>query len=126
MSDAPRITLNFFKLIVTDLPKMQAFYETAFGFKEVNRIKMEHLEEVMMTLPSGPMTLVLYKHLDGRDVTVGNGHGPVGLVTKAVDEYYDKALAAGGTEMDAPRDLGQMRVAFVRDPEGHEIELIKV
>jgi lactoylglutathione lyase len=122
---ALKFRLNFFKLIVRDLDAMQAFYTKTFGFEERSRIALPTLEEVMLALPGEQFTLVLYRHTDDRAVEIGSGHGPVGFLTRDVDAAYAHALANGASDMAAPRDLGSMRLAFVKDPEGHEIEMIQ-
>lgn len=120
-----KFRLNFFKLIVRDLDAMQKFYADTFGFEERSRIALPGLEEVMLSLPGEQFTLVLYRHTDGRAVEIGGGHGPVGFLTRDVDAAYAHALANGASEMAPPRELGSMRLAFVKDPEGHEIEMIQ-
>ncbi|MEO5938232.1 MAG: VOC family protein [Sphingomonas sp.] len=120
-----RFKLNFFKLIVRDLDAMQKFYADTFGFEERSRFTLPTLEEVMLALPGEQFTLVLYRHADGRDVEIGSGYGPVGFLTRDVDAAVAHALANGASVVAPPRDMGSMRLAFVKDPEGHEIEMIQ-
>jgi lactoylglutathione lyase len=122
---ALKFRLNFFKLIVRDLDEMQKFYADTFGFEERSRIALPGLEEVMLALPGEQFTLVLYRHTDGRELDIGSGYGPVGFLTRDVDAAVAHALASGASLVAAPRDLGSMRLAFVKDPEGHEIEMIQ-
>ena len=42
-----------------------------------------------------------------------------------VDTYYKKALETGGTHAQAPFDIGNQRVGFFRDPDGHIIGLVQ-
>ena len=118
------LKLNFFKLIVTDLPRMIEFYVAAFGFEIRNRVVMPGLEEVMLALPAEQFNLVLYHWTDGREIQVGNAHGPVGLITRDVDSAFAHAIAHGAIARRPPFDLPGTRIAFLADPEGHEIELI--
>jgi len=120
-----RFKLNFFKLVVRDADAMTSFYQKAFGFEVRNRIELPGIIEVMLALPGEQFNLVLYQNTDGRDVTIGNGHGPVGFLTRDVDAAYAHALAAGAQPDRPPFDLPSMRIAFVKDPEGHEIEMIQ-
>lgn len=117
--------LGFFKLVVRDLPAMVRFYTETFGFQERDRVALPGLEEVMLALPGDRFTLVLYHHTDGRAVTIGNGHGPVGFTTADLDGAMARAFAHGATPMSGPFDLRSLRLAFIHDPEGHEIELIQ-
>lgn len=122
---ALKFKLNFFKLIVRDLDAMQRFYADTFGFEERSRIALPGLEEVMLALPGEQFTLVLYRHTDGREIDIGSGYGPVGFLTRDVEAAVVHALANGATLVTAPREIGSMRLAFVKDPEGHEIEMIQ-
>lgn len=118
--------LTFFKLIVRDLDAMIGFYREAFGFEVQNRIKLPGLEEAMLVLPGQPFNLVLYHHSDGREIEIGTGHGPVGFITRDLDAALAHLLASGATHQQGPLDLPRMRLAFARDPEGHELELIQI
>ena len=122
---ALKFRFNFFKLIVRDMAVMQKFYADTFGFEERSRFELPSLEEVMLALPGEQFTLVLYRHTDGRAVEIGGGYGPVGFLTRDVDAAYAHALANGASAVSAPRDMSSMRLAFVKDPEGHEIEMIQ-
>lgn len=118
--------LSFFKLVVRDIEAMIDFYARVFGFEQRNRVVLPGLDEAVLALPGDQFNLVLYYSTDGRDVTIGTGHGPVGFVTADVDAAYAHALAHGAEELRPPFSIQNMRVAFLRDPEGHEIELIQI
>jgi len=118
--------LGFFKLIVKNQDLVENFYKEVFGFERVDHIDYLTFEERVLRLPDGSVSLVLYSHKDGRAIKVGNGHGPVGLVTKEVDELHAKALSNGAKEKMGPMQFGPARVSFLFDPEGHEVELINL
>lgn len=118
--------LGFFKLNVEDIDRVEAFFQSAFGFERVTLIELPTIEERILRLPDGKVSLVLYHHKDGRDLDVGTAHGPVGIVTRNVDKLHAAALAAGATERLAPIDLGPTRLSFLRTPEGHAVELINM
>lgn len=124
---APRLgmALSFLKLVVDDLEAMVAFYSEAFGFAVRDRIDMPEIEETMLVQPGQTFNLVLLRWKDGRALTIGNSHGPIGMTTRSVDQTFAHALASGAISERQPYDLGAMRIAFVLDPEGHEIELIE-
>lgn len=125
---APAVTLNFFKLVVKDMPTMLDFYERAFGFTVAGKIESPLMEEAILTLPGvdARFSLVLYHWKDSRAIIVGNGHGPVGLHTADVDAAFEHAVAQGATAAIKPLAFPGARIAFVLDPEGHEIELINM
>lgn len=115
----------FTKLIVGDLAAMTAFYTNAFGFVVRRRIEAPGLEEVLLGLDGDSFTLVLYRHTDGRALTRGTLHGPIGLATSDIDATWAAALAAGAMPVDPPRAIPGLRVAFADDPEGHPLEFIQ-
>lgn len=117
---------NFVKIIVQDLPAMEAFYTDGFGFTVQNRIDTPAFQEVMLAQSTGGFTLVLYRHGDGRTIDIGNGWGPLGFIVRDCDAEHSRALTAGATEVRAPVAFGAMKVSFIADPEGHEIELLQL
>lgn len=123
--EALRFRLGFFKLVVRDLPAMERFYCDSFGFAVTNRVVLPGLEESMLNLPGQPFTVVLFHHSDGREISVGNGHGPIGLTTADVDAAAARAIAHGARPLHGPHELPGARLTFLLDPEGHEIELIQ-
>jgi predicted lactoylglutathione lyase len=124
---AGALSLGFVKFNVADQPKMEAFYETAFGFT-VQKIAVDspQVKEIILTNPKGmDLALVFYK--DGRKIAIGSAEGPIGFYfkdAKAVDDAYASAMAAGATSKSKPGGANGLRVATVADPEGHDIELL--
>lgn len=125
----PTARLAFFKLNVANAAEARNFWEEAFGFTVTTTYDEESFLEYIMALPgqseSGP-SLMLVESRPPRDVTVGPGHGPVGLVCMDIMESYEHAIAAGGTRMMEPVDVGGVMVAMLKAPQGHEIELIQL
>ena len=80
----------------------------------------------MMTGPKGAMTIVLFHWKDGRAIDTGNGYGPVGMVSRDLDADLARALAAGAKQKGETVQFGPARIAFVRTPEGHEIEIMQM
>jgi len=117
--------LAFFKLIVSDLARMTAFYEAAFDFHQVNGFDTPDFEEAMFRQGDDPFLFMLLCYKDGRTLGDSAAHGPTGFVTDDLDGALAKAIAAGATLKLGPMDVGPTRVAFLDDPEGHEIEVIQ-
>lgn len=117
---------NFVKIVVQDLEAMEAFYTGGFGFAVQNRIDTPAFQEVMLAQSTGGFTLVLYRHGDGRTVKIGNGWGPLGFIVRDCDAEHARAVARGASEVRAPASFGPMKVSFINDPEGHEIELLQL
>ena len=124
----PSVRLSFFKLNVPSMDHALAFYAQAFGFAVTMTFDEPDFLEHILALPgqeAGPnLLLVAYK--DGRDVSVGPGHGPVGLVTDDIATLFDRAVAAGAKPVVPVFSLGAVQVAILHDPFGHELELLQM
>jgi predicted enzyme related to lactoylglutathione lyase len=123
---APRF--GFMKFVVRDLDAMRSFYERAFGLVVAQTIDLPDIMELVMRRPGEEtgFSLILYWNKDGRDVAIGTGHGPLGLFVRDVDAAYARAVSQGATAHREPWDTEAMRVGFVLDPEGRELELISM
>ena len=124
----PTARLAFFKLNVVDAEEARAFWEAAFGFTVTATYDEDSFVEHIMALPgqaeSGP-SLMLVQSRPARDVSVGPGHGPVGLVCVDIAASFAHALDTGATALMQPTDVGGVMVAMLKAPQGHEIELVQ-
>jgi predicted enzyme related to lactoylglutathione lyase len=125
---APSVRFGFMKFVVRDLEAMKSFYERAFGLVVAQTIDLPDIMELVMRRAGEEtgFSLILYWNKDGRDVAVGTGHGPLGLYVRDVDAAYAHAVSQGATPHREPWDTEAMRVGFVLDPEGRELELISM
>lgn len=124
---AGSVKLGFFKLNVPAMDEALAFWRGAFGFAITVTFDEADFLEHILALPgqeAGP-NLLLVQWKDGRDVTPSGGHGPVGLVCKDIAAAEEAAIAAGATALTGIFAVGQVRVAMLKSPQGHEIELIQ-
>src|ERR1700704_419864 len=122
----PSARFGFMKFVVRDLAAMRAFYERAFGLVVAQTIDLPDITELVMRRPGEETGFILYWNKDARDVAVGTGHGPLGLYVRDVDAAFAHAVKEGAAPHREPWDTEAMRVAFVLDPEGREIELISM
>jgi predicted enzyme related to lactoylglutathione lyase len=125
----PSIRLAFFKLNVPEMIPALAFWREAFGFEVAQTYDEAEFLEKIMHLPgqeNGPnLMLVAYK--DGRDVTVGHGHGAVGLQCSDIAAAHERALGAGAQAGTGVITVGgNIKVAVLHSPQGHEIELVQL
>jgi predicted enzyme related to lactoylglutathione lyase len=122
------VRMGFVKFVVQDLEKMRSFYERAFGLVVAQTIDLPDIMELVMRRPGeeAGFSLILYWPKAGGNVTVGNAHGPLGLYVRDVDIAFAHAVKEGATPHREPWDATGMRVAFVLDPEGRELELISM
>ena len=123
------LRLAFFKLNVPEIVPALAFWREAFGFDVAQTYdEAEFLEKILALpgQPSGPnLMLVAYK--DGRNVTVGHGHGAIGLQCSDIAAAHERALAAGAQKGSGIIVVGEnIKVAVLHSPQGHEIELVQL
>jgi lactoylglutathione lyase len=125
---APSARFGFVKFVVRDLAAMRSFYERAFGLAVAQTIDLPDITELVMRRPGEEtgFSLILYWNKDGREVALGSAHGPLGLYVRDVDAAFAHAVSQGAAAHREPWDTGAMRVAFVLDPEGRELELISM
>src|SRR5688572_20715408 len=88
--EVPRLT--FFKLVVSDLEAMKAFYIQAFSLREANTIESDTFKEIMLRSKGG-FTLVLFRWKDGRSITLGNAYGPVGFMIPDLKATFERAVS---------------------------------
>ena len=125
---SPPARLAFLKLNVADLAEARAFWETAFGFTRTGGYDLPQFAEDILALPgqteSGPQ-IMLVQNKPARDVSVGPGHGPIGLVCVDIAASHAHALTSGATEVMEPTDVGGVIVSLLTSPQGHEVELVQ-
>ena len=123
-NDPTHPSLSFVRLNVSDMAKMTAFYEKAFGMTEQRRMANGGNLEVILTTPGG-LDLALQQFKDKRTLTLGDAYGEIGFYLQDVDGAYKRAMDAGAASRTPPGGGGGLRVAIVLDPEGHPIELLR-
>ena len=125
----PDIRLAFFKLNVPEMIPALAFWHEAFGFEVVQTFDEAELHEKVLALPAHPAgpSLMLVAYKDGRDVTVGRGHGAVGIQTDDIAAAHERVLKAGALKGTGIITVGEgIKVAVLHSPQGHEIELVQL
>jgi lactoylglutathione lyase len=124
-------SFGFTKLIVGDLEKSAAFYKSVCGVVEQARIDGaldgRPMSEILFdpATPGGP-TLVLFTFHD--TPKPATSEVILGFITPDLDAVLDRVRAAGGSvveEMGNRPELG-VKVAIVRDIEGHLIEVVQM
>ncbi len=102
------------------------FYETAFEAKVLERFDVEgKLGHATLSLNGGHLLLSdeypEYAEFTGTHApqTLGGTTVTVTLAVEDVDAWYDRAIAAGATDVRAPKDEFYGRMGKLRDPFGH-------
>jgi lactoylglutathione lyase len=124
-------SFGFTKLIVGDLEKSAAFYKSVCGVVEQARVddvlNGRPISEILFNpaMPGGP-TFVLFTFHDMPKPSASEII--LGFMTPDLDAFLDRARAAGGTvveELGSRPELG-VKVAVVKDIEGHLIEVVQM
>jgi len=123
------LRLAFFKLNVPEIVPALAFWHEAFGFEVAQTFDDAEFHEKVMTVPgqAGGPSLMLVAYKDGRDVTVGHGHGAVGIQCSDIAAAHERALKARALEGTGIITVSEgIKVAVLHSPQGHEIELVQL
>lgn len=127
---------NFTKIIVTDADRLFAFYHEAFGMTQIARIRLgegeDELDEIIMGTAgvaggaNAGHTLVIQRY-PNRPIPAC-GEVTLGFIVADIDQAFKVAVAAGAT-IERPvwteADHG-IHVGFIKDPDGHLIELVQM
>jgi lactoylglutathione lyase len=125
---APPVRLGFFKLNVPEMEPALAFWREAFGFQVAMSFEEPDFAEHVLALPGqelGP-NLMLVEFKDRRDVAPSPGQGPVGLVCDDIAASHERALACGAEVLTGVFEAAGVKIALLRSPQGHEIELVQL
>ena len=128
MSDA---SFGFTKLIVADLDKAAAFYKSVCGLTEQARVEDKLggraiVEIIFAPAYQGGASFVLLTYPD--TPKPASGEVILGFATPDVDAFVGRVVAGGGAVVDeaVSRPDHGVRVAIVKDPEGHLIEVVQL
>jgi lactoylglutathione lyase len=114
---------------VKDLERSVRFYTEVLGLREERRSVLERADATLVFLVDGNghhAIELTYNH-DGRDYELGNQFGHFALGVADLDRAADELARHGVTFSRGPYRVseGGSRIAFIRDPDGIEIELIE-
>lgn len=133
MATARLSNLSFTKLVVDDLDRMAAFYCTVFDLHQTGRLKIEQgaigepIEEIFLCPSPDDRygAFVLFKFLE-RPAPRDN-ETILGFQTSDLKLLVERATRCGGGLAAPIKEMPELgvRVAMVRDPEGHLCELVE-
>jgi predicted enzyme related to lactoylglutathione lyase len=131
MTDGIKPGFSFTKLIVSDVDRLYHFYQTVFSMSQVARVRVgegkDELDEIIMGASGSYSvpTLVIQRY-PNRPVPIP-GEATLGFVVQDVDATVKLALDAGGEIHRPARAQPEhgVKVAFVRDSDGHLIEIVE-
>ena len=103
------------------------FYREAFGFELVRESENETFTLYFLQIPGQDELIELtYNHGEEDRYEKGEGFGHIAITTdkdQSLQEAYDTAVEAGGEDYRPPEECPG-NYAFVKDPEGYEVEII--
>lgn len=133
MAEGAKNGFGFTKLIVSDVDNLYTFYNRVFGLVQKARVRQgegeNELDEIIMGTDeegySHP-TLII-KRYPNRPVPVP-GEVTLGFVVDDVDATVEKAWVEGGSVHRAAQAQPQhgVKVAFIKDSDGHLIEIVEM
>src|SRR5690348_2479291 len=125
------VSLNAARVGGPNVPALAKFYESAFGLKEVNRIKLPGAIEIMLNFgdtveaaKSNQAAQIVIMH---RPESLKDSVPHLILNVSDVNATAEAVKAAGGTMRGAPREFGKtgIVIGMAIDPAGNLIEMIQ-
>ncbi|SDR11528.1 VOC family protein [Natronobacterium texcoconense] len=121
-------TLDHTMIRVSDLEESLDWYQTHLEYEEKDRYEGDGFTIVYL----GPEemheegAMLEITHNEGEDVEVGDawGHIAVRVPEDELEEHYQQLMDEGVEDYRDPESCGG-RYAFVKDPDGHEIEIVQ-
>lgn len=114
-------------LRVSDPEAVIDFYEEAFGFELRRKSENDSFTLYFLQLEGQEAEIELtYNHGEDERYEKGEGFGHIAIRTdedQSLQEAYNKAVQAGGEDYRPPEECPG-NYAFVKDPEGYEVEII--
>jgi lactoylglutathione lyase len=120
-------TLDHVMMRVEDLEESLDWYTSNLDYVEYGRREAETFTNVYLgpedRHDAGAMLELTYNH-DGRSYTMGDAWGHIAVRVDDLQAAYDSLMAGGVEDYRDPESCGG-RYAFVKDPDGHELELVQ-
>jgi predicted enzyme related to lactoylglutathione lyase len=131
VTDAKKSDFGFTKLLVADLERCLAFYTAVAGLEESGRVDADisgrKISEILLhpTTPGGANLVLLHFHDRPRpsaDEVI------LGFITADLEAFVKRTREAGGSVYEEIKSMPEhgVRVAFVKDQEGHLIEVVQL
>jgi predicted enzyme related to lactoylglutathione lyase len=124
------IRVRSIRVLASDVDAVASFYQKAFGMSEVSRpVNSPTFKEVIINSGSTPELARKATSVPIVIATRPKDAAPPAMAALILDvPNLEKAIesvkANGGTLMRPPSKFGNISFAFVKDPDGNQIELI--
>jgi predicted enzyme related to lactoylglutathione lyase len=124
-----RIQVRSVRVLATDPEAVATFYKKAFGMSEVRRLDSPTFKEIIINSGSTPD---LAKKATAAAIVIATRpkDAPAGAMASLIlevpdlDKAIEAAKAAGGSVMRPPGKSGTLMFAFLKDPDGNQVELV--
>jgi catechol 2,3-dioxygenase len=116
----PRIEIGRVHLNVADLDRALAFYREALGFAVALRIDSS---PVFLTAGGPHHHIVLHAQTEGREALAEVSGFSVRYPHRGALSAVLRRLTEAGVPLEDAQDLGTVEALWVRDPDGHRVEL---
>ena len=135
MSNARVAAFTFTKLVVGDLEAMAGFYCETFGLHRGRRERFddgvggEPIEEIaLVARPGDPWGAISLLRFETRAPAETPEAVVLGFTTPDLAALVERVRRNGGSLVGKVKHMPShgVRVAFVRDPEGHLCELVEI
>ena len=107
--------------------EMIEFYREAFGFELREKKEMDTFTLYFLRSEDQTAEIELtYNYGKDEEYEKGEGFGHIAIHTdedQSLEEAYEKAVEAGGEDYRPPEECPG-NYAFVKDPEGYEVEIL--
>ncbi|SEH15613.1 lactoylglutathione lyase [Natronorubrum sediminis] len=121
-------TVDHTMIRVSDLEESLEWYQTHLAYEEKDRFEGDDFTIVYL----GPEqlhedgALLELTHNEGEDIEIGDawGHVAVRVPDGELEEHYEQLMDQGVEDYRDPESCNG-RYAFVKDPDGHEIEIVQ-
>ncbi len=120
-------TLDHVMMRVEDLDESLEWYQTHLDYEEKGRWEADTFTNVFLgpedTHDEEALLELTYNH-DGRSYEMGDAWGHIAVRVEDVYEAYDELMDGGVEDYRDPDSCGGS-YAFVKDPDGHEVEIVE-
>ena len=120
-------TLDHVMMRVEDLDAALDWYTSHLDYEEQGRWEADTFTNVFLgpaeKHPDGALLELTYNH-DGRSYEMGDAWGHIAVRVEDVYDAYEQLMAEGVEDYRDPDSCGGS-YAFVKDPDGHEVEVVE-
>lgn len=114
---------------VKDIDKSLKFYTELLGLELAKKLRLEDSTLYFLSDKEGYTQIELTYNNEGpeKGYEIGTGLGHLAFEVDSMDEFTKKLHALGYEYLYEPFNLPdhKLKIAFVKDPDGYEVELIE-